>query len=182
MKKYFFVLFLTILVPVTSFAAGSGEIPWGDLLYKSVNFFLLIFVLYYFAKKPITQFLRTAIKKDFEDFNAQKTYVEVLQKKLEEKISLHKEEEENLVKYYEQGVRYIDEEKQQIINDGEKYGQIILGKIEREIEQQKRKLQQEFLSQLMKKSMEEAVQEIKTHASQHQDRLFQQCCKELKYI
>jgi len=50
---------LLLLTPVALLAAGGPSAdPWGDLMYKAINFAILVGLLVFFLRKPISGFFR----------------------------------------------------------------------------------------------------------------------------
>lgn len=83
-------------------AAEAGvESPWLELLYKGVNFFVLVGILYYFLRKPAGAFFRAAAQGEKDsltqtreteaaaarDMAEQKTKIEQMQSELERMLT-----------------------------------------------------------------------------------------------
>ena len=60
MKALFagFVLFAVTAAEAASGAGGQAGIPWWEIFKQAVNFSILVGVLVYFLRKPLSTFLR----------------------------------------------------------------------------------------------------------------------------
>lgn len=58
-------LLAVLAAPALAAEGGSGN-PWLDLLYKAINFFVLVGILWYLLRKPVAGFLRNTAREEKE--------------------------------------------------------------------------------------------------------------------
>ena len=104
-------------------AHGGGGIPsekWWDLLYRVLNFALLVFGLAYFLRKPIANGLknrRQGIIEKFEDLESQKAEAERVYKEYEAKLSRIDAEVKSII---DSALAQGETEKEKIIEDAKR--------------------------------------------------------------
>ncbi len=63
-RRAFFLLLLLAAAPVAALASGGGEaagpagVPWWEIFKQAVNFGILVAILVYFLKKPLSSYLK----------------------------------------------------------------------------------------------------------------------------
>ena len=114
------VYFITC-VNITAFAAGAGggSLLSSEMLFKGINFIILLLLLYRFARKPIAGILSKISVSSKETMDSAKERLEAAQNQLKE----YQEKLANLEKELEErqkaALEAIEAEKQQIIDDAE---------------------------------------------------------------
>lgn len=166
---------------VASEGGGSGGVPetgqMTDLLYRAVNFVLLVVILFFAIRKTaIKDFFadrREGIRKRFEDLKrgkeeAERRYAE-LEKRLKE---FESQQAEILEQFKAEGLA----EKERIIAQAEERAKQILAQadltVQREFESAKSRLQAELLGIAAKKAQEIIVREIEDKDQDHLVREF----------
>ena len=128
----------------------SSEKLW-DLLFRTMNFAALVFILVYFLAKPIANALgsrRQAIKDNFEDLEARRAEAERFYKEHEGKLaSLDQEVQQIIAAAVAQG----ELEKQRIIDEAQRAAEDIKRQAEMAVQQEfaeaKKKLREEVAEQ-----------------------------------
>lgn len=157
-----------------AYASGGGEGHGGhdtgaalvDLLYRAINFTLLVIILFVVIKKtPIKDFFANRIeeiKKNFEDLNREKDLAENRYKELEQKLKDFEASRKEIIEQYKaEGAA----EKDKIIAAAEQRAKQILEQAEQTIQREIRsagdKLKQEIMDNAAKKAREIIAKEIK---------------------
>lgn len=93
---------LMALLAAPALAAGGGSAsPWLDLLYKAINFIVLVGILWYLLRKPVAGFFRNTAREEKEaldgtrrteadavrELEAQKTKIAQMQQELERMLA-----------------------------------------------------------------------------------------------
>lgn len=142
-KERFFKLYaplllvlLSVVIPVVVFAssgdAAHGTSPklWKELLFKTMNFVVMVTVLYFLLAKPARNFFmgrRNQIKQSFSDFNAEKNSIEKKYEEYKDKLaSLDKKAEDIIHEFIADGER----EKQKIIEEAHQAAKMISAQAE----------------------------------------------------
>lgn len=172
-------LLVLLLVCGLALASGGGE-PGGahdsdkllDLLYRAINFALLVIILYVVLKKTsIKDFFanrRAEIKNNFEELNKKKKLAESHYQELEKKLrEFESNKKEIIEQYVAEGVAV----KEKIIAEAEQRANQILQEaeltIQREIQAAGDKLKGEVLDSAAKKAQEILVKEMKESDQDH---------------
>ena len=126
------------------FAAGgaaAGPTWWGlpteklwDLLWRTLNFMCLLFILVKFLAKPIANALgsrRMAIKSQFEEFEAQKSEADKAYKEFEQQLSRIDQEVKGII---DNAVAQGEAEKERIIADANRAAEDIKRQAEMSIQ------------------------------------------------
>ncbi|MBW1850570.1 MAG: ATP synthase F0 subunit B [Deltaproteobacteria bacterium] len=172
-------LIVLFLVCGLAVASGGGE-PGGahdsgkllDLLYRAINFALLVIILYMVLKKTsIKDFFanrRAEIENNFEELNKKKKLAEIHYQELEKKLREFESNKKEIIEQYEaEGVAV----KEKIIAEAEQRAAQILQQaeltIQREIQAAGDKLKREVLDSAAKKAQEILVKEMKESDQDH---------------
>jgi F-type H+-transporting ATPase subunit b len=170
------VSFFVFVVSGVVLASGGGEagpVGWISTdTYRVINFVVLVVVLVYLLRKPVSQALKgrvTEIKTQLEDLEAQKTKAEKNLAEYKEKLSMLGQETDKLVAEY---VKQGNEAKVRILKEAESAAQKLEQQAHRSIEhefaQAKASLQKEIVENALVKA-EEIIQRKIT--DKDQDRL-----------
>lgn len=109
----FFGIFL--LFPAITFASGDGHSPnWTNLIYRTINFIIIVGILYYFLNKKIIAF-----------FSKRTNTIEAELQELDDK---RQKAEENL-NSIEKSIANLEEEKTKIIEEARLQGERIKNEI-----------------------------------------------------
>lgn len=157
---------LSILVfmslPALAGAAGTetGGLPWGDILKQALNFGILVGLLIYFLRKPVTNFLKDRreilIKSMEEASQANKEAKEKLAK-VEEKIARLDEEVERLNRTMEEEARKEFERIKSLTEDEiERIKEQTVAAADQEVKKAREELRKEA-AELSVKSAEEII-------------------------
>ena len=156
LKRYLPVFFILGFVDL-AFAAGSGaegSDPLMDLLYKAVNFFIVLVLLHLFAKKPIAKMLKASAIATKEAAESGKKKVEEAEITLSEMKAKIAELEDEISQKKESAIISISREKDQIIKEAgvaaEKIRIQTQQRIDQEILQAKAKIREYLIEESMK--------------------------------
>jgi F-type H+-transporting ATPase subunit b len=167
LRKFIAVLFfLALLLGVFSISAAlgasggeGGSKSWSSTdTFRVMNFAVLVIVLVYLLRKPLSQALSSRIKviKDqLEDLEARKDEAEKKLAEYNEKLArLEKEAEKIVAEYINQG----NEARERILKEAESSAEKLKAQarrnIEHEFKQAKQKLQEEVLETSLQKAEE----------------------------
>jgi len=140
------------------FAADSAEAsdPMMDLLYKAVNFLIVLVLLHLFAKKPITNMLKASAKATKEAAESGKRKVEEAEKTLAAMKTKITELENELSQKREMAIKSISKEKEDLIKDAEISAEKILAQAQQRIEQEIIQAKEKIRNYLVEESMKGA--------------------------
>ncbi len=107
MLLYFLFVLAALVSPELATAAepGHGGLPWGDIVKQALNFGILVGILVYFLRKPISNFL--------------KDRREILIKAMEEAARANEEAREKLAQM-EEKLAHLDKEVEELNRNMEK--------------------------------------------------------------
>src|SRR3989339_1660153 len=160
---------LLMLSPSLAFAAehaSGGEGMLGStMLFKALNFLMLLIALHYFAKKPLAKMMRDASLAKKEEFDEKKKAVQAA----EERLSMFKKqmiEEEALLAERQKAAQVaIAAEKQKIIADAQAQAQLIEKNTQMRIEQNLNQAKAEIRQFLAEEACKLAEGQIKSSVS-----------------
>ena len=169
----FFTLLGVIVISGLSFASGGGEQSGAhdngkllDLLYRGINFALLVIILFVVVRKTaIKDFFearREEIRKKFQNLNSEKAAAEVRFRELEKKLNDFETSRQKIIEQFQaEGVK----EKERIISEAKERAAQILAQadrtIDREIQAARDKLMQQVVDSAAQKAKELITKEIK---------------------
>jgi len=175
----------SVLLSSTALAAGGGGADRSgdllDLLYRFINFALLVIILFVVLKKvPIKEFFSSrieGIKKELEDLKKQKETAERKARDLESKLNAFAGEREEIVAQYRaDGLA----EKERILAEAKERAKQILDQaevsIQYEMQTAKEKLKQEVVALAAQRAEEIIAREM---TDKDQDRLVNEFIEEL---
>ena len=175
----------SVLLSSMALAAGGGGADRSgdllDLLYRFINFALLVIILFVVLKKvPIKEFFSSrieGIKKELEDLKKQKETAERKARDLESKLNAFAGERgEILAQYRADGLA----EKERILAEAKERAKQILGQaevsIQYEMQTAKEKLKQEVVALAAQRAEEIIAREM---TDKDQDRLVNEFIEEL---
>jgi len=175
----------SVLLSSMALAAGGGGADRSgdllDLLYRFINFALLVIILFVVLKKvPIKEFFSSrieGIKKELEDLKKQKETAERKARDLESKLNAFAGEREEIVAQYRaDGLA----EKERILAEAKERAKQILDQaevsIQYEMQTAKEKLKQEVVALAAQRAEEIIVREM---TDKDQDRLVNEFIEEL---
>jgi F-type H+-transporting ATPase subunit b len=177
------ILVVFLLVCGMAFASGGGESSGGhggghssgqmlDLLYRVINFSLLVIILFIVVRKTsIKDFFsnrREEIKKNFEDLNEKKVLAERHYQELAKKIKdFESGRNEIIAQYKAEGIA----ERDRIIAEAEQRSKQILNQaeltIQREIQAAGERLKREVLDSSARQAQEILAREMKDSDQDH---------------
>jgi len=131
------------------------------LLWKTVNTVILIAILYYILRKPISKFISdgiNSIASKFERVKQEKEEALKLLKEAEKKSQEAKVEAEKIIKYSQE---LAEKEKQQIIAEAKATAERIIKMADEEIEREVFKAKEELKKFAAMKAIELAEQKLK---------------------
>ncbi len=166
----FKTLVLTALLSGVSsmaLAAGGGEagslLSW-DMLFKAINFLLLLYLLNRFAKKPIANMLSSSAESIKKTVEESKTELAETKKKLEEYQAKLSNMEKELEERRTTALSSIEAEKQQLITDAElqvkRLEEQTQARIEQDITNAKEEIRQYLLEESVKLAEETIAKEV----------------------
>jgi F-type H+-transporting ATPase subunit b len=158
MKNAIVVSLIILLLP--SLAIAGGEAGWARLGWQAANLFLLLAIIIYFGRKPVS--------------NALKVRSEVISNEIDEASRLHAEAKEMLMSYEEKLAGLDDQveammkqykesgeaEKARLIAEGEAEAKRILGEAERTAQGEFIRARAKIESEVIERAIAEAEQSI----------------------
>ncbi len=189
--KRFYLFFLWFILVFFSFKVGvaaEGGVHHGvtstqikNLIWWTVNFLVLIFLLYKLLKKPVVNFFRTRkenILKEYEELLAKKKEAEAKYLELQERIKRLKEEAEAIYQnYIEQGMK----EKERILEEARLQAERIKEQAQLYIAQEMEKAKEKLKVELAEESVKLAEEILRRNITpEDQKRLFKEVLEQIK--
>ena len=137
------------VLPGLTLAAGGGNVdPWTEILYKAINFFILVSVILFFARKPVMRALRGSAEEAKNSYTgtrelAEKTASDLAAQK--DKITRMNEELNRMIA---DARKDAEEERKQLVANAESQAQRIKNTATMQIEQEMVKARAEIRAQL----------------------------------
>jgi len=154
-----------------------------EFLFKVVNFLLLVFLLFWFLRKPIKSKLKERhelLRRNFEEAEKEKAFWE---KQLEElKIRVKGlEEEAKLIR--EKIIAEAQREKERILEEAKKEAERIRLEAQRTMEEERRKLENLFREKLVSRTLKLLEKILKEHLTpKDQKKLLEDFVQDLRRI
>ena len=179
MKKNVSSIAITLMMSLTlvtafafpAFAAGEGGgNPLMDMVWKVLNFVVLVFILFKFGKAPISAAFRGSAKKNADDWNEAeeaKAAVEAELAKFESKLSNMQKEAEEMV---EKAKEDAEAEKARIIKEAEEFATQIKEQAKFAIQQEYQKAEADLKQWLVKEAMGLAEEQLQKKVTVQKDR------------
>jgi len=117
------LVLLSVVIPVMVFASsgeathGASAKLWKELLFKTMNFVVMIAALYFLLAKPAKNFFmgrRNQIKQSFSDLNTEKDDIEKKYEEYKNRLASLDKEAENIIQEF---VADGEREKQKIVEE-----------------------------------------------------------------
>ena len=180
------IVMTALLSGVSGFALASGGGEGGslfslDMLFKTINFLLLLYLLHRFAKKPLANMLSSSAENTKKSLDETKSELVETKKKLEEYQSKLANLEKDLEERQEKALATIESEKQQMILDAENQVEKLEEQCQARIEQDISKAKEDIRQFLVDESVKIAEATItKEVGSKEQKALLNNYTKYLK--
>jgi F-type H+-transporting ATPase subunit b len=177
------IVLLCIAVGTVAAASGEdgGSKGWGKLdWFRLMNFALLMAVLVYLLRKPISQALSSRIKsiqEQLENLEAQKAEAEKQLAEYNDKLSKLESEAQKIVEDY---IKQGKEAKAKILKETESAAEKLQSQARRNIEHEFEKARQELQREILEKSLVKAEETLKNEiTTQDQDKLVDEYLKKV---
>jgi F-type H+-transporting ATPase subunit b len=177
------IVLLCIAVGTVAAASGEdgGSKGWGKLdWFRLMNFALLMAVLVYLLRKPISQALSSRIKsiqEQLESLEAQKAEAEKQLAEYNDKLSKLESEAQKIVEDY---IKQGKEAKAKILKETESAAEKLQSQARRNIEHEFEKARQELQREILEKSLVKAEETLKNEiTTQDQDKLVDEYLKKV---
>lgn len=134
----FCAMFSALMLPAgLAHAAGQGGgNPWLDLLWKFINFFILVGLLFYFGKKPIANLFRNAAVKNREEMDESLQGAKTAQQELAGQQQKIENLELELKRLREEALEEARTESERIISEARAQGERIISQMRLQVEQE----------------------------------------------
>jgi F-type H+-transporting ATPase subunit b len=177
------IVFLCIAFGTAAIASAEdgGSTGWGKMdWFRLMNFALLVVLLVFFLRKPISEALSSRIKniqEQLESLESQKAEAEKQLAKYNDKLSELESEAQKIVEDY---IKQGKEAKAKILKEAEAVAQKLQAQARRNIEQEFDKARQELQREVLEKSLAKAEQTLKKGiTNQDQDKLVDEYLKKV---
>ncbi len=172
MFKTLFITAIATGLCATAFAAGGGGAEGifmenkalEDMIFKTINFLLLLFLLNKFARKPIAKMLSSSAENTKKTADDAKTELAEAKKKLEDYQSKLANMETELEERRKSALAAIETEKAQLIEDAEnqvkKLEEQSQARIEQDILKAKAEIREFLVSESVKMAEEAIAKEV----------------------
>ncbi len=157
MLKFTLSLLLTLIIPAIAVAAEEGGVE-PHMGWRVINFIIFVGLLYYFLRKPISEFFKSRKESIIQEIEEAKRLQEEAEKLLEEtkkKLLKLEEEVKNILETFESMAQ---NEREQILKEVENAIQRIL----KSVEEEKASILSKAKMLLLKKMSEEAIENLKS--------------------
>lgn len=175
----FFVLF-----PEAAFASeggGEGGFNWGALIPPVVNFGIVVLVIFYFGRKPISDFFRNRtemIEKSLKDAQEAKVLAQQTLDQVKERL---KNTDQEINAILEASKKSGEKEKESIIAEGERISAKILEQAQSNIAFELQKARESIKSEAALLALELAEKQIKSKlGAKEQETLIDEYIKKLE--
>lgn len=184
-----FIVAALLIATVSAYASGGGEAaagehgasPWIGFMWQVVNFSILVAILIFVARKPISEGLKSridTINKGIEEARAARQAAEKALAEVEERLKSKDREVQQMI---EAAVRSGEKEKLLLIEDGKKMSQRIVEQakvgIDLELKQARQALKKEAVEYAMQLAEQKIGQKI---SADDQKKLFEDALKRLE--
>ncbi len=150
------------LVPGEVWAAGGANgSPWMDLLWKTVNFAVLVGLIVYFARKPVAGFLARRAREDRAGLDAARTEAEDTAQQLAEQKQRIDAMESELSRMIDEARADGQEERRQLMAESEAHARRIKEQTQLQVEQELRKARNALQAQVAEETVRVAESLIK---------------------
>ncbi|MCP4298143.1 MAG: ATP synthase F0 subunit B [Proteobacteria bacterium] len=157
MIKISVLLYFLTGLSATAFASeGGGSLFTLDMLYKVVNFLILLAILHKVARKPLVNMLNSSAKTSKEEISSARTSITDAEKKLQEYTQKVADLEKELETRREGALKTIEEEKKTIVEDARKFAENLEMKTSQRINQDLQRAKDEIQDFLVLESIKMA--------------------------
>ena len=163
MKKLLLSTLLSLPTAAAFASAGAsdgGGLLGSDMIFKTINFFTLLILLHFLAKKPLTKMMRDTALAKKDEFDEKKKAVLAAEQRLEDFKQMMAAEELQLAERRKAALKAIEGEKDRIIADAQAQALNIEKAAEQRLEQGLNKVKaqiREFLAEEASKLAEDGV-------------------------
>jgi len=158
------ILIVNMGFAAAAFAAGGGgevHFTWKDWLWPVVNFAILMFILVFFGRKPLSEFFKKRTEMIEQSIKEATEAKEIANKTLEEVRERLKNTDTEIEKILESARKSGEKEKEAIIADGHKLKEKILEQAKSNIAFELQKAKETIKTEASLMALELAEKEIK---------------------
>ena len=166
--KKIFILFTFVILTFlfTTFALGAEEETkytplWKDYLWKIINFAILVFILFKFARKPLQSFLKQRTETIEKTLKEAREAKELAEKALKEVQAKLKTKDQEIEKILAASKRVGEEEREALIKQADKLRERIMEQAKANIEYELRHAKESIKAEAVEIAMELAEKKIK---------------------
>ncbi len=145
-------------------SGAGGSLLSSEMLFKSINFVILLFLLHKFARKPIAKMLSSSAENTKTEMDTALTELENAKKKLADYKEKTANLEKELIEREKASMIAIDAEKKQMIEDAElqakKLEEQSVARVEQEIQKAKTEIREYLVSESIKMAEKTISSEI----------------------
>lgn len=165
LKKF---MFSSVFISISSYAyassGGGGSLLSWNMLFKTINFLLLIYLLHRFARKPLANMLRSSAENTKKTIDEARSTLEETKKELADYQAKIANLENELKKRRESALASIEAEKNQLIEDARNQAKNIeeqaQDRMEQSILQAKAEIREFLVNESIKMAEESISKEI----------------------
>jgi len=156
------LMVLLLMVPQGVLAEdGAGDWrPTYDLALRWINFFILMFLIFKYARKPLVNFFKEKSEDIKKEIRAVEQEKEEILAKVEEMLKARDHSQEKLEKLKERVISQGKAKKQRIIEDARKESKILLAGAQRKIESQMMTAHEDVRAEMIDHAIEMALQKL----------------------
>ncbi len=156
------LMVLLLMVPQGVLAEdGAGDWrPTYDLALRWINFFILMFLIFKYARKPLVNFFKEKSEDIKKEIRAVEQEKEEILAKVEEMLKARDHSQEKLEKLKERVIAQGTAKKQRIIEDARKESKILLAGAQRKIESQMMTAHEDVRAEMIDHAIEMALQKL----------------------
>ncbi len=154
------VLFLMVPQGVLAEDGAGDWRPTYDLALRWINFFILMFLIFKYARKPLVNFFKEKSEDIKKEIRAVEQEKEEILAKVEEMLKARDHSQEKLEKLKERVISQGKAKKQRIIEDARKESKILLAGAQRKIESQMMTAHEDVRAEMIDHAIEMALQKL----------------------
>lgn len=154
-------MLLAVLPAVALAAEGMGGNPWLNLLYKAINFVVIVAIIWYFGRKPLGRFLRDNAAESKAALDERRKAAEAAEAELAEQRRKIDGLEAELRQMVEQARADAESEREQMLEDARHQAERIKQHMAMQVEQEFAKASAELKQQIadeMYRSAQELIE------------------------
>ena len=156
------LMMLFLMVPQGALAEdGAGDWrPTYDLALRWINFFILVFLIFKYARKPLVNFFKEKSEDIKKEIRAVEQEKEEILAKVEEMLKARDHSQEKLEKLKERVIAQGKAKKQHIIESARKESKLMLEGARRKIKSQMIAAHQDLRAEMIDHAIEMALQKL----------------------